>query len=779
MTTKPTYEDLVKKIEVLENRLRCYEGSTDPSAGCDPQNYHSDLLTALLHHTADYILICDEKGTPILFNTAYAKVMNDALGIEMKPGIKPHEFLPDPEAVEYWENLRRRALRGERFRAEYTHAFTEGNARTFEVSYSPIESDHQITGFIELTRDITERRQADEALRESVERFRAIFETAQDFIFLKDKSLNYTHVNPAMEKLFKRPRRELIGKSDEELFGKTAGSHIRKTDSRVLHGEIVHEEHTKPVGEKDIIFSVIKVPIYDHDDKIAGLCGIARDITELEKQKNQLKISEARYRALFDSNPVQTVVVDTTGNITMINFAKERSSGRIPSIGDVMYIDYADKHEIDMHKELMECIHTGNQKSFSELKYKKNYLNVKISPFSEGAIITSEDVTERKRLQSMIEQARKMEAIGQLSGGIAHEFNNILGIILGNAELAFDDIPEDNPAHDFLIEIKNASIRGKEIVRQLLSFSHKSNLKKRAIDIGKVVRESLKFLRASIPRSIEFEENVTDDRITIRGDKTQIHQIMINICNNAAQSIEDPGGKLKICLTKQIVSETKYFAGQQLEPRDYAQLTIEDNGKGIQPESLEKIFDPYYTTKSVGKGTGMGLAVVYGIVKGHGGFIEIKSVPNKGTKVVCYFPITNEVPIDVEDTSEPPDQGHGNILFVDDEASLVLMGKQQLEKLGYDVEAFSDPARVLEKFTANPDKYDLVITDMTMPKMTGDQLIKELRRIRADVKTIICTGYHSRISGKKAAQIGATGCLVKPVERRILADTVRKVLAQP
>lgn len=381
-------------------------------------------------------------------------------------------------------------------------------------------------------------------------------------------------------------------------------------------------------------------------------------------------------------------------------------------------------------------------------------------------------------MQVLLEQVRKMKAVGTLSGGIAHEFNNILGIILGNAELAMDDIPKYNPTYDFLLEVKNASIRGKEIVRQLLSFSHKSNHKKQAIDIIETVRESIKFLRASIPSSIEFKEYLTNESIAIKGDQTQIRQLMINLCNNAAQSMEETGGELKINLDKLKVSQKCFLGGQQLEPGEYVHLIIEDTGHGIPPGIIENIFDPFFTTKSGDEGSGMGLAVVYGIVKGHDGLIEIKSIPEKGTKVICYFPITDEVPIAADEATESPLQGNGTILFVDDEESLVKMGKQQLERLGYEVEATTDPSEVLEKFKINPDKYDLVITDMTMPKMTGDRLIQELRKMNADIRTIICTGYSKRMNEEKAAQIGATGYIMKPIDRKKLADKVRKVLDQ-
>jgi signal transduction histidine kinase len=291
---------------------------------------------------------------------------------------------------------------------------------------------------------------------------------------------------------------------------------------------------------------------------------------------------------------------------------------------------------------LLDSIETGRKKAFSDLKYNEKYLNIQIAPFAEGAIIISEDVTDRKQMQDLLEQVRKMEVVGTLSGGIAHEFNNLLGIILGNAELAMDDIPKHNPTHEFLLEVKRASIRGKEIVRQLLSFSHRAETEKVTIDITELISESTPYLRTSIPTSISFEQRISDDIIPVKADKSQIQQALINLCHNAVQSMEETGGTLTITVGRQRISEPRVFAGQRLEPGEYAELIIADTGQGVSENIIANIFDPFFTTKEVNKGSGMGLAVVYGIVKGHNGYIEIASTLNEGTRVFCYFPIADE-----------------------------------------------------------------------------------------------------------------------------------------
>ena len=382
---------------------------------------------------------------------------------------------------------------------------------------------------------------------------------------------------------------------------------------------------------------------------------------------------------------------------------------------------------------------------------------------------------ERKRLEEQLYQSRKMEAIGTLAGGIAHDFNNILGIILGNAELAIDDVPEWNPARLNLEEIRTASSRAKEVVRQLLSFARKTRLEKKPTNIIPIVKESIQLLRSSIPTSIEFRQNITKDVDTILSDPTQINQVLINLCTNAGHAMPD-GGILEVSLKNRELDEDAVAQYPELNPGRYVNLIVSDTGNGIPKDKIDRIFDPYFTTKKVGKGTGMGLAVVHGIVKGHNGIITVESELGKGTTFNIFFPVIGEEAVEQIETIEELPTGDETILYIDDEASIVELGHQRLERLGYKVESKTSPIEALNLFRSQPEKFDLVITDLTMPKMTGDQLVKEILNIRPDLPIILCTGFSEKTDEKEARAIGVVDYIEKPLDKRDFAFRVRKVL---
>lgn len=382
---------------------------------------------------------------------------------------------------------------------------------------------------------------------------------------------------------------------------------------------------------------------------------------------------------------------------------------------------------------------------------------------------------EKQQLELQLRQAHKMEAIGTLAGGIAHDFNNILAAILGYSEMAKDDTPEFSPARHYIEEVVKAGCRAKDLISQILTFSRKSQNERTPVIINRIVDEALKMLRASLPATIEIRKDLSAE-LAVLADPTQIHQILINLCSNAAHAMEDKGGIIRVSLTLVELTEKDMEGDPHLKPGRYAALSVSDTGTGITKDVLERIFDPYFTTKDVGKGSGMGLSVVHGIVKSNNGKIHVDSVMGKGSTFTVYLPsIEAEVDSEVHPSESIP-TGHERILIVDDEEMISDITRQRLERLGYQAITSNNSKEALELFRSNKDGFDLVITDQTMPHMTGEHMARELMDIRPDIPIIITTGYSSQLNEKKAAQIGIKALLMKPVDKISLAKTVRKVL---
>jgi PAS domain S-box-containing protein len=402
----------------------------------------------------------------------------------------------------------------------------------------------------------------------------------------------------------------------------------------------------------------------------------------------------------------------------------------------------------------------------------------------EKAILTYlRDTTERKRseeeqakLEGQLQQAQKMESIGTLAGGIAHDFNNILSVVIGHAEvLNFkDDI--GTSTRNSLNQILAASQRAKQLVHQILAFSRHGKQEKILISLKPIVKESLEFLRASLPSSIEMHSYLEPNAGTIMADPTQMQQILMNLCVNASHAMEKEGGSLQIKLSNTVLSEEDTRFDPDVEPGDYVKLTVSDTGHGMEPSVLERIFDPYFTTKEPGKGTGLGLAVVHGIVKSHGGTIKVDSEVGKGTTFTIFLPRAKGFEKVADTLLQPLARGTEKILFVDDESALADLGQQLLGELGYQIETKTSPIEALEAFRANPQKFDLVITDLAMPQMTGLNLARKIMGIRPGMPIILCTGFSEQANEQAASSMGIRAFLLKPLVLRDIAAAVRKAL---
>ncbi|HEX2965115.1 MAG TPA: ATP-binding protein, partial [Syntrophorhabdaceae bacterium] len=385
------------------------------------------------------------------------------------------------------------------------------------------------------------------------------------------------------------------------------------------------------------------------------------------------------------------------------------------------------------------------------------------------------DITEHRKMEQQLRQSQKMEAIGTLAGGIAHDFNNILAGILGFAEMAFEDAEGQRQIQKSLSYILKATKRGKDLVKQILSFSRKTDYQRSPVPVTPVIKETIKLLRASIPATIDLRLSATAQTDTVVASPTELQQIIMNLSTNAFKAMEDKGGVLDISLSDALYP---YLAGDLEHSGEYLQLMVKDTGVGMTPEVMRKAFDPFFTTSEPGKGTGMGLSVVYGIVRNLNGEITVSSEPGDGSIFTVFLPKTVAGTEKKEDVTSELLGGNETILYVEDEQLLNELGKTVLEKLGYMVHAFDDPEKALLAFSQNPSDFDLVITDHAMPKMSGSELAWGIRNLKRDIPIIMCTGYQEPMTPEKAKEIGIADILSKPLRKQELAAAVRRVLDQ-
>lgn len=660
-----------------------------------------------------------------------------------------------------------------------------------------VDSAEMIQALANILAQEFSRIEAVQALRESEKRFRLAFDNANVGVCLVDTNGKMLKVNRRMCDIFGYSQSELESMTVNDITYPEDKDISTKFIRSSVDGEVETSVFEKRYFHKNegIVFGQVSSSIVKNEEgEPLYFISHVQDITERKLAEETLKKSEERFSKLFFSSPTWlgfTRLED--GKFMEVNKSFERVSGftREEVIGrtpiEIGLWDDSEKRE-----ELMKLAREKGGFQEQEVVFRNkrgNPLRVLWSAevlelHGEACLLsTVMDISalkrseeEKNRLQEALQQSQKMEAVGTLAGGIAHDFNNILAIILGNAELATDDVPDFNPAKENLEEIRLASIRAKEVVQQLLSFSRKTDQEIAPLNLVPVIRESMKMLRTAIPTSIEFKTHIIDDSCHVLGDATQINQIIMNLATNAAHAMFEKGGLLEMTLENAIFLEETQCFDWVLSPGAYVRLKMRDTGTGIDPKIINKIFEPYFTTKEVGKGTGMGLSVLHGILRRHNGAIRVESELGKGTLFEVYFPLLKGK-VEKEKISKGKiKKGSEKILFVDDEASIVKLNHQRLERLGYQVQSTQKPEKALEWFRADPNAFDVIITDLTMPRMSGDRLTKEILAISPKIPVIICTGYSERMSETAAMALGACKYIEKPIENQNLAAALREVL---
>ena len=388
-----------------------------------------------------------------------------------------------------------------------------------------------------------------------------------------------------------------------------------------------------------------------------------------------------------------------------------------------------------------------------------------------------EDITEQRRLEDQLRQAQKMEAIGTLAGGIAHDFNNILGAIIGYTELTLEDVTANEKVHRRLEKVLQSGLRARDLVSQILTFSRQTKKERRTISISPIIKDALKLLRATLPTTIQIHQHLETETDLIVGDPVQIHQVLMNLCTNAKHAMRKEGGTLEVSLTEATLQSEESAALFHLDPGRFLKLTVSDTGHGIPPEITERIFDPYFTTKEKDEGTGLGLSVVHGIITEHGGAIRVSSEVGTGTTFQIFLPLSEDQGVAQPKADKPILRGSENILLVDDEALLTESYGEILESLGYQVVTKTSSTEALETFRLQPRRFDLVLTDYTMPNMTGIQLAEALLKVRPDIPIILYSGFTEDITPQKAKSKGIKEMLSKPLSKHDLSAVLRRCLS--
>jgi|GEM_PF-1063753 len=639
-----------------------------------------------------------------------------------------------------------------------------------------------------LEEKLEELQQAQQALAQSEHKFRAVFDQTYELMGLLSPEGKLLEVN--------RTALEMAGVEAAEVVGKPfwecpwcVGTELRMRQAvvKAAAGKFVRFEtsHRSRDGRLYYIdFSLM--PLTDEEGKVLMLIPEGRDISE----RRAAEIEQLRLVTAVEQIAEAISITDVDFHIEYVNPAFERMNGYALNeiVGQSVAVirGGADGEELD--REIAGTLAEGRTWSGRLTCLRKDgssyHCEAMASPIRnpQGTVINyvtiHRDITNEMRLEQELRQSQKMEAIGTLAAGIAHDFNNILTAIIGNAEMALAKVLESDPVRRNVKRVLESGSRAADLVKQILTFSRQAEQERKPVQLAEVTKEVLKLVRSSLPATIEIRQQIEVDtsRSVVCADPTQLHQVLMNLCTNAAHAMNQKGGLLRVELTDAFLDEEAAACYQNLNPGRHLKLSVSDTGHGIDRALLGRIFDPYFTTKKPGEGTGMGLAVSMGIVESYGGAITVESEPGRGTVFQVLLPESGEQTEGLLQAVLPAPTGNEHVLLVDDERQVVEMAEEMLTLLGYRVTGGTSPVEILKRFRAEPAVYDLVITDMTMPGLTGRELCREIQQIRPDLPIIICSGYAEFANPDALKEAGVSEFLMKPYATETLAVTVRRVL---
>ncbi len=738
----------------------------------------------LIQTASDAIYLISKQGKFVDVNPAACNMLNrtreEILQLNIN-GIDPNFSI---EAfLEFWKETPLNAPRI----FETAHLHNDGSLIPVEVSGQKFAIGEEIF-FFGIARNVSDRKKAEFKLIESQERWRNILVKTPQIGISLDTEARIIFANEYFLNLTGWRREEIINQDwfslfiPEEIKNEVKGVFLSTMKQKSTDGLSTYENEivTKDGDKRTISWS--NVLTKDSEGNIKDITCLGIDLTERILAETALKESEAKYRSMMEAMDEPAYICSSDFRIEYMNPAMIKKVGR--SANNELC------HEV-IHNNPLKCKWCEHEKVMRGEIIKTELVNPKDdqayfishSPIfhvdgSISKLTIYRDVTEIKKLENRLQQSQKMESIGTLAGGIAHDFNNILFPIVGQAEMLMEDFTNGSPEFDSAQEIFKAGKRGSDLVKQILSFSRRSEQQMMPVRIQKVLKEVLKLTRSIIPANIKINHQIQEDCKPILAEPTQLHQVLMNLITNAYHAVESNDGGIFIGLNE--TDERPFKAGISSfgnQYQNYALLRIIDTGAGIANEIINKIFDPYFTTKERGKGTGLGLAMVYGIIKEFNGEIRVFSQLGKGTTFKIYLPlIETEDSVELEEMSKADLSGNERILVVDDEDSIAKLETQMLERSGYTVTQRTSSIDALERFKATPDEFDLIVTDMAMPNMSGDILAEKILEIRPDIPIVICTGFSERLNRQRAETLGIKGYLNKPVVKSELTQLVRKLL---
>jgi len=762
---------------------------------------------ALFEQTGDYCMILDpntDDGIPIIVDANKAAYTRHGYNRDEFIG-RPVADIDDEAGKKLVVERTRQIMTGKPFHVENIHIQKDGTPFHVSVHANRIDIEGESPLIFTSEYDITRRKQAEEELKLSEEKFRGIFEQSPIAIEVYNSDGRLIDVNHKTLDMFGISDNKYVlgfnlwedpNLSMEKIELLKNGQPIYLTTD--FDFDIVKDNNLYPTTRSGKMYmDMYAIPIIQGKE-ISGFLVQILEVTERKQIFQELEKRNKYIETIMDNMPIGFAVntIDD-GDVKYMNNRFEDIYGwsRKTLTNTSLFFDKVfpdQKYRERMKSQIISDMQSGDPDRMrwdnlriTTSKGEERYVFAINIPIADQNLMIStvQDITQRvkaleenEKTKGKLQQAQKMEAIGTLAGGIAHDFNNILTIILGFTTIAISNIPPGSDIKDDLDEVLSATNRAKELVKQILDFSRQNKTERINLKLQPLIKEALKLLRSSIPSTISIIEDIDPITKSISADPTQIHQIIVNLCTNAYHSMEKTGGVLNVSLKSTIIESDDKNISTSLNPGEYLRLKVSDTGEGISPEIINRIFDPYFTTKEMGKGTGMGLSIIHGIVNKYGGTITVESQLGIGSTFCVYFPVVSETSdLKIIDQSELP-KGNERILFIDDESLLLKMGEKMLERMGYQVTALSNSIEALATFQDNPNEFDLIITDQTMPDLTGSDLSKKMMLIRPDIPIILATGYSNMINEESALEMGIKAFTLKPFSQREIGKLIRNVL---